>query len=1245
MPLIDLGPAPEDELQPVQRTPESGLIDLGPAPESSAPLEPTQKLRAIKETFKATQAQVRKESQSLDRFKVQRLLGLNPNLTPEQAESAAINITSSLTDTLAEYSNRIETGKNLAELQSKIGMHTIYGGSGTKEEKELAAAAFINEEMGDAARSLQQQAQSIRDAEAMRKEQESLKGEFIAKTARRWDRGIVNTIGGGLHFMDELTKLAGVEDADTGGGYAGRARTYHELLSSPTFQPVVENAFDKYFGAGVETAPFMISTMVPHIVSGGTTAMLGSFAVAFGIEGNNTYQNALDRGVPEKEARMRGFVVGVLNGAIEMAGGSGGKFLKRSVTRKVTSKLAKAKVVTKEFAKMALKEGFMEELPQELISMIAGGDVPMNEDGTVDWRGAVDQSWDAAITGTILGGAFGAPGSIAAAAKTKVQAEAQAKGEPLANVPTTAKFVETVVGKVPVVPESEGGLENIQNPTPIQTTVADRNVKLKVAHQIAKKINMEGREFEIYKETYGGQSSMADMTDEQLDDLIQQLQIDGTSAGLTAGDIEVKMTPAGELLEQVKSSKHYKHETEAEKRTRKPGIVRKTYETAASAWHGFWAGQDRIRNIARKLDNYIDGGPATRYLWDPIKKVRSRKEQSWNVMLRGVQNTWEAGGVDIAKMQDTQRGDVIIDKDGNGFPVRDTERIGLYLISKDKKANKKVSGWFEDNNIDSKEAFDAVTKSVESNEQEKLVADTITTYFKNRSPAFFAAAEAMGISVEKIKDYFPLLSIDPDLSTGEDIVESFLEHFENQLQVPGKQHTKKRTGGKDKVEWDAVKAFIRVSNRMESLIEVGPVAQQVYKLLKTKGMREAINDATFGKGADAIERWVRDSARGSSVIDVNKVAKWVANRRVNSVQYTLGLKLFTSAPKAALSFLNGLASEPAMIPYAMEILTEYRTLGGIKRVQNEVYSKSKIMENRNAERDIRTMWNNKTIRKFFAGKKLSSWGLRYWTHVDAATANAIWLAAYKLAKGRLKNMSESDARKFADDRAQESQPMASVEDLPDIFRGGELNKTVTTFMGMLNTTHQYLKHDIVGEYRAGKISGSRATYRFMMGEMLPAMVLGVIVRGRLPETPGEVAKDLISYLMNPAVFFGRFLYNIATGNYDPVTTSISMMPLRAFEEAVKTSRAVKRGDVPGMVEGVARTYGATTGQIPEQAIITARGAYDLATGESDDWKRLMRTEGSIKYHASTNDTIGTGKRRRTSGRKARGSTRKRRSRS
>ena len=73
MPYIDLGPAPT-EGSPAQDT---GFVDLGPAPT----LEPTQKLKAAKEILTATQNQVRAESQSLDRYKIQRLMGLNPDLS------------------------------------------------------------------------------------------------------------------------------------------------------------------------------------------------------------------------------------------------------------------------------------------------------------------------------------------------------------------------------------------------------------------------------------------------------------------------------------------------------------------------------------------------------------------------------------------------------------------------------------------------------------------------------------------------------------------------------------------------------------------------------------------------------------------------------------------------------------------------------------------------------------------------------------------------------------------------------------------------------------------------------------------------------------------------------------------------------------------------------------------------------------------------------------------------------------
>ena len=1210
--------------------------------QAAAPLEPTQKLKAVKESLTATQDQIRAESQSLDRFKIQRLLGLNPNLTPEQVQSAAIGLTSSEMDTLIDYSKRISTGKNLAQLQAKIGMHEIYRGKGTDKDKELAAAEFISKEVSGAAQDLQRQAQDITDARMMQKDQESLKGEFLAKTARRWDRGIVNTIGGGLHFMDELTRIMGIEDTGGEGDYSSRARAQHELLQSPTFQPVVENAFDKYFGAGVETAPFMISTMVPHVLTGGTAAMLGSFMVAFGIEGNNTYQSAVDRGVSEREARMRGFTVGTLNGIIEMAGGSGGKFLKQSVARKVASKLAKVKVVTKGFAKNALKEGFLEELPQEFISMTAGGGAPKNEDGTVNWSAAFDQGWDAALTGTILGGAFGSPGAISTAAKTKVQAKAPMKGEPLANVPVTAKFIDTVVGKVPVQPGVSPALENIQNPTPIQTSVADRNVKLRVAHEIAKKMELKGGEFEVYKQTYGEHTSMADMTDGQLDAVIEQLQIDGTTAGLVAGDIEVKMTPAEELIKQVKSIRRYKPVAEAQERKR--GAVRKVYETVKGAWSGYWGSQDRIRNIARVLDEYEDAGPFSRHVWDSIKEARTRKERVWNDTMGGIRTSFDEQGINVAGMMDNRREDVIVDKDGTGFPITDTERIGLYLHSKNKKNLKKVSAWFENNNIDAKKAFDAVTKSVETNEQEKFVADQVAAYFKSRGPTFLATAKAMGIEdVKTEKNYFPQIATKPDEVTGEDVVDIFEEHFAKQLQVPGRQHTKKRTGGEEKIEWDAISTLVKVSNRMESLIEVGPIAQQVHKMLAKKELRRTINDATNGKGAETLNKWVRDSARGTAEMSHGSAERIIRSLRTNSVKFTLGLKIFTSMPKAILSAINGMSSRVGMAPAVMKVFAEYAIPGGLERVRNEVYSKSDIMLNRDPERDIRTMWDKKVIRKFFKGKNLSPLALRYWTWADKATANAVWLGAYRLATRD--GASEMDARRYANNRTQESQPMASVEDLPDVFRGTELEKALTTFMGMLNTTQQYLKHDIIGEYKAGKISGQQALYRFSMGEIMPALVLGVIVRGRPPETPREIIEDIASYLMSPAIFFGRFIFNMAANKYDPVKAGLSAIPLRGFEASVDTFRAAMEGEGTDVVEGVARTIGAFTGAIPEQAIITARGAYDLAYGETDDYKRLMRTEGNIRYNAPTSDTARSGARRKRSGQRRTGRSRKGRSRS
>jgi hypothetical protein len=223
----------------------------------------------------------------------------------------------------------------------------------------------------------------------------------------------------------------------------------------------------------------------------------------------------------------------------------------------------------------------------------------------------------------------------------------------------------------------------------------------------------------------------------------------------------------------------------------------------------------------------------------------------------------------------------------------------------------------------------------------------------------------------------------------------------------------------------------------------------------------------------------------------------------------------------------------------------------------------------------------------------------------------VWSSAYEQALVDLEG-NEKAAIQYADDMVTTTQPMGNVEDLPGYFRGGALEKMVTTFMNQPNQNWNFLRHDIYGALKAGKISKTVATQRFLQGQVIPALLLGMITRGRLPESPEEMALDVASYLTNPLVFFGRWGYNAVTGDWDPIDSAVSMVPLKAFEEASRAVAAAKRGDVRKTIKHGVGTYGAATGKIPQQIITTTGGIIDLATGETEDYKRLIYSEYMIK---------------------------------
>jgi len=306
---------------------------------------------------------------------------------------------------------RRDLPRETGEPQYITRLREIRKGPGTEEEKDVASKLVTKTQIDERAGQIQRAVQAPHDQEAFQADAQELKGKFLKKTYRRWERGSAMVVGGGLHLAEEILRVKTLgKYGDTAAEYA---KMYHDVLKEPAMQPVIENAFDKYFGGAVETGPFLGTALAPAALTGGAAipSLIAGFLTSYAVEGNNAYQTALDNGDPEPLARIRGIAVGIINGGIEVTGGSGGKYFKHSkaTAKAVATKLARAKTFSRSVLKNALKEGLLEELPQEAVSMVVGGDIPKKEDGSVDYDAVSERLTDAAVMGTILGGLVDAP--------------------------------------------------------------------------------------------------------------------------------------------------------------------------------------------------------------------------------------------------------------------------------------------------------------------------------------------------------------------------------------------------------------------------------------------------------------------------------------------------------------------------------------------------------------------------------------------------------------------------------------------------------------------------------------------------------------------------------------------------------------------------------------------------------------------------------------------------------------------
>ena len=216
--------------------------------------------------------------------------------------------------------------------------------------------------------------------------------------------------------------------------------------------------------------------------------------------------------------------------------------------------------------------------------------------------------------------------------------------------------------------------------------------------------------------------------------------------------------------------------------------------------------------------------------------------------------------------------------------------------------------------------------------------------------------------------------------------------------------------------------------------------------------------------------------------------------------------------------------------------------------------------------------------------------------LDQWTRVTLWTAAYNQKKDL--KVSEQEAIDFAQELVLRTQPATMNKDLAGIFAtNNELLNMVTQFTHQVNQNYGILTHDLPRAWQGGRQDQAMG---MAFGLVIMMILEYAISSGELPTEPEDITEGLVqgSLYMTPIV--GPML-NAMHNGFSSSAAGADLF----IGKGVKGVQAAFDGDF-GKVLDNAFYFGAAFGKLPYTQIRrTLMGAYDLSTGETDDYRRLV----------------------------------------
>jgi hypothetical protein len=637
--------------------------------------------------------------------------------------------------------------------------------------------------------------------------------------------------------------------------------------------------------------------------------------------------------------------------------------------------------------------------------------------------------------------------------------------------------------------------------------------------------------------------------------------------------------------------------------------IQKMYEKLkAGEQYLTWSYTDII-TMTEALDGYGMGpkGEVYQTLYRPGKQTAVQGEENGAVRVgEFVQHMIDVIGIDMNSFTS----DIIKTRSGNEFTR--AERTKIRMMARTEASQKRL---LNTGQVSEQDLNDILQDNSEQAQLEIQAADWLLAQYKAQTQRFADAVYAATGKNIKIEDaYMPYSLRDPLADSGDQIDSAIAEIAGPPRTLSGKgvpeigEMKSKKAGARQPLHLDAFGEYYSHVRKIERFIATAPQARIAKEIINNPKFSEAVNRLTGGNGVRILNKWVEDTVRGRPAAEKQAWLGWLDTMRRNAGVAILGINAVSSMKQIA-SLTTAMGFGKGMMGRIASNIAKNAV--NHKEMHNFMMNNSKEMVHRNShvDRELREMKEASSKKKALTkGKQwsdLAMWGIRF---VDGQTVTVVWNSAYEEYAETHPNGSHEDAVEWADYVVTKTQPMSHVEDLPDFFRGGAIARALTQFQGPIRKHFNVLRHDIIGARMAGKISNREAMGKFISSQILPALILGLIGTGFMPEDIENTALKTLAFPVTTIPLIGQGFNNMIQG-YEGRIVALS------FPEEVKktysslTAKDVKYGRA---IEHMLKAAGIAAGIPVIQPTRTIKGLTTLAKGETRDPRQLIWSQYALK---------------------------------